>query len=1374
MNYTELDESIHQYPIISKSENIVSNQQQSADLKISEITLNFLNSYFDKIYCINLAKRTDKWSSVKNRFLNENINVTRFDAIDGSTTSSQFELTQNEIGCICSHLEIIKDAKNNRYNKILIFEDDVYFSKDFKTKILSIQELEWKLLYLGGSQYRWDGIETWNNFYLSKETLGTFAYAVDCRIYDDLILEFSKKDAPADRILTRIQKKYYSECFTMYPNIVIADVTTSDIRKERNMNSHAELMKWDLNNFSIESKSSKKNILLLPDCRGWAFDNIAQAIRKYNPHPDKINYEIAYTKEIYKKMSTINQDDWDLIYVMYEADETIQPRKNVIRGCYSALWMEREEYSQERIANIFSKCGGAIFANNELKTQIYKYLSKDIDIEVINDASDESIFYPTNTVKNKEFTALYVGNAERSIKNFSAIQRICNEAGVKLKVCTNVPHKNLVHEYNSADILINFSTFEGGPQTFVEASLCQIPTLIRNTIELSKHIPCFTGSTESDFVRILRELKTNRNLCKSKGKEAYDVAIANFTYKKASEKFSQYFLKFMQMQTKQFLEKVTVFIISAGENPNYVDCLKSIQNQNCDFRLKKIKNVSPMSKAFQNMIDECDTEYYIQVDEDMILNPDAIETIFNSLKKSDKNVCMVTYKLKDVHLNFNIYGIKGYKHAIFKRYPYNLNIISCEVDQLNRMKNDGYTIDASPQVIGQHSPKWTNELIYERYFDLMEKWKIYKYDWVEALPSKLLEIFKKDPSDINFFALAGTIQSLVTQSPIRNREKNFTIKNESINILQNMYLDKNFTNMNEFDKNITFLIKSFNRKDSVENLIKSIRLYYPNIPIVIVDDSNPHLNFDEYDKVKTYNIDFDSGLAAGRNCGVSKINTKYFVLLDDDFEFTKETDIKHLYEVISKNNLDILGGQVIENKKPIDYFGNFVYDEKNKLIQTVIEHKNMGQYKKCHLILNFFIAKTESIKNHKWDDRQKLAEHAAFFFEHRDALQIGYVDNVSILHKKVLTKEYGEYRHRGANFFKEWMVNKDINFYINFKHALLVNPTIPESERKFVKCLAIKNLIDINEILRREKIPYWIQDGTLLGYHREQNFIGHDVDADIGIMFEDFSPKVMDAFKNAGFSIKNMFGYPQDSFEISLFRYDVKIDIFFYYKRDDYIYHCAFNQKTSKEYNNKIEYRYEKFNTKEITFLGNKMFAPVDELKFILTKYGENWKTPDPNWDWAYSPKNHVDTNHTMNEEEKNKKIEAWKSSFKEKKKKVITYGTFDTFHYGHMELLKKAKQFGYHLTVGLSTDEFNQIKGKESKFSYQQRYEWLKSISLIDEIIPESNWEQKENDIKKHNIDIMIMGDDWVGKFDNLPCRVIYLNRTPEISSTKIKNIIV
>lgn len=122
--------------------------------------------------------------------------------------------------------------------------------------------------------------------------------------------------------------------------------------------------------------------------------------------------------------------------------------------------------------------------------------------------------------------------------------------------------------------------------------------------------------------------------------------------------------------------------------------------------------------------------------------------------------------------------------------------------------------------------------------------------------------------------------------------------------------------------------------------------------------------------------------------------------------------------------------------------------------------------------------------------------------------------------------------------------------------------------------------------------------------------------------------------------------------------------------------------------------------------------------------------------------------------------------------KKVITYGTFDLFHIGHLNILKRAKKLGDYLVVAVSTDEFNHIKGKKCAIPDNERMAIVEAIKYVDEVIPENSWDQKPKDIKEHNIDVFVMGDDWKGKFDDLKqyCEVVYLPRTDGISTTKIK----
>jgi len=125
------------------------------------------------------------------------------------------------------------------------------------------------------------------------------------------------------------------------------------------------------------------------------------------------------------------------------------------------------------------------------------------------------------------------------------------------------------------------------------------------------------------------------------------------------------------------------------------------------------------------------------------------------------------------------------------------------------------------------------------------------------------------------------------------------------------------------------------------------------------------------------------------------------------------------------------------------------------------------------------------------------------------------------------------------------------------------------------------------------------------------------------------------------------------------------------------------------------------------------------------------------------------------------------------KNKIVLTYGTYDLLHFGHLELLRRAKELGGTLIVGLSTDEFNALKHKEAALPFHHRKKILENLRCVDKVIPEHSWEQKSSDVKKYKADVFVMGDDWKGEFDFLKeyCEVVYLPRTPDISTTHIKN---
>lgn len=331
----------------------------------------------------------------------------------------------------------------------------------------------------------------------------------------------------------------------------------------------------DKSNIVLKDPSEKLKILLLPDTNGWAFDNIASAIIKYNPYPDKIEYHKEFLRQIKNNNIKIDLDKWDYVYLMFEGDKYVPDNKEkIIRGCYSAHWLENTANTPEYLGNKFSKNRGVVFVNEILEKNIYPFLSEDIDRVIIPDSSDENKFYPIANQKQNEFTVIFVGNPERKIKNYPIIQKICSDANVKLMTVTNIPNENLVYEYNKADICINFSDSEGGPQTFLESSLCNVPMLIRDNNYLSHKIPCFVGKTEQDFINIINQLKLNRNKCVEIGEKARETVLKNFTYKITAKKFGDFFLDINNVDKNKNKKVDISFIIPIRGREEHIDGLE--------------------------------------------------------------------------------------------------------------------------------------------------------------------------------------------------------------------------------------------------------------------------------------------------------------------------------------------------------------------------------------------------------------------------------------------------------------------------------------------------------------------------------------------------------------------------------------------------------------------------------------------------------------------------------------------------------------------------------------------------------------------------------------------------------------------------------
>jgi hypothetical protein len=210
---------------------------------------------------------------------------------------------------------------------------------------------------------------------------------------------------------------------------------------------------------------------------------------------------------------------------------------------------------------------------------------------------------------------------------------------------------------------------------------------------------------------------------------------------------------------------VTVFVTTVGA-PTFPPCMAHLRQQNCRFRLQVIDHVAPMHVAFQRMLDECRTPYYVQVDEDMLLYPHAVRTLYDRIEAAGAQTAMFVADLFDVHLQRCLFGVKIFRHAVSSRYRFS-HVNAFETVQVEQMLADGFQVirtaaGESPiegETLGLHGTHWTPGSIYERYLTLQRRRRrdSTRLHWLPPYAEKFLQRFLQEPSENNFFALMGIV-----------------------------------------------------------------------------------------------------------------------------------------------------------------------------------------------------------------------------------------------------------------------------------------------------------------------------------------------------------------------------------------------------------------------------------------------------------------------------------------------------------------------------------------------------------------------------------------------------------------------------------------
>ena len=276
-------------------------------------------------------------------------------------------------------------------------------------------------------------------------------------------------------------------------------------------------------------------VLLLPDSRGWAFDNKVRDIIKYNPPTSGITYTVQYRVEITK----VDTRDWDYVMTFNWSDPLVpHDCGNLIKGCFSARWVQMKR-TPAQVGAELSTCRGIVFATEYLRDEIAPHLKTKYTI--IPDATDPAVFYPGGHAKPETFTALFSGNRTDPSKRLDVIREVCKTAGVPLREIQDVAREDLREAYCQHDVLINFSIQEGGPTVLLEAAMCGTPMIMPRGVGLSDKIPCFKVADRDDLLATLTRLKSDRDACQAMGARARDVAVSEFASPEMAEMYAQFF-----------------------------------------------------------------------------------------------------------------------------------------------------------------------------------------------------------------------------------------------------------------------------------------------------------------------------------------------------------------------------------------------------------------------------------------------------------------------------------------------------------------------------------------------------------------------------------------------------------------------------------------------------------------------------------------------------------------------------------------------------------------------------------------------------------------------------------------------------------------
>ena len=520
-----------------------------------------------------------------------------------------------------------------------------------------------------------------------------------------------------------------------------------------------------------------QHLRIVYDIKGWAYYYRCQSLIKYVPE----DFIVTSSPSDSNNLPVILGDtEPDFLFILDNGLTKRIHNELQIRGWHTKLivawsngWSMRADWFEEtyHLAN-------HLIINNQQAWNGFGRLPR---TTMITNGVDLDTFCVVNPRLDRNHKVVWVGSVfHKKIKGYDELilplEKLLAEHQIDFDFrlvdsfnSEKLTQPEMAKFFNNSTIYVCVSQSEGTPNTALEAAACGctvVSTAVGNMPQLIE------DGVNGRLVDRQPEAVLNGIMDAIHNYEQYSEqmlqTIQSWSWKSRA---ADYYvtLRNLPAQTRSKLDltdKVTVFLTTVG-SPSYEYCLSRVQQQSCIFKLVVLEYIAPMSASYQCMLDQCETPYYIQLDEDMLLHPFAIEVLYHKIEKADERTAMVVAELFDCHLERPIYGIKIFRHDIVKNYPF-VNIEATDVDQNNRMQAAGYTIqalklednEASPNgVVGLHGVIYTDLSMYIRYAVQKRKYRRrpQKEDWYLPHEKEFFDRFLESPNRKNFFALMGSL-----------------------------------------------------------------------------------------------------------------------------------------------------------------------------------------------------------------------------------------------------------------------------------------------------------------------------------------------------------------------------------------------------------------------------------------------------------------------------------------------------------------------------------------------------------------------------------------------------------------------------------------